>query len=109
MEGKFFKPQAMDKPFEIKFDFPLAHSDQTIKIRATASLHHSEPYYVVEDFHFAGSKTGTNQLSILPAQEIKEVKKGKTRTWVHRDSERESLLSQALGDAIQQKLKQGKD
>ena len=96
----------MDKPFEIKFDFPLAHSDQTIKIRATALLHQSDPYYIVEDFHFAGAQTGTNQLSILPAQEIKEVNKGKTRTWVHRESERESLLSQALGEAILQKIKQ---
>ena len=94
----------MSKPFEIKFDFPLAHSEQTIFIKASAKLHHSEPYYVVDDFRFGGRKTQKNHLSILPVQEIKLIKRNGTRTWVHRDSEKESLLSLAMGRAIDEKL-----
>lgn len=90
----------MDKPFEIHFDFPLDHSEFTIALQATASLHHSEPYYVVDSFHMGGSKVH-RAISILPVQEIKKVKKGSTRTWVHKDSEKESLLSLALGKAIE--------
>ena len=94
----------MKKPFEIKFDFPLAHSEQTIFIKARVKLHHSDPYYVVDDFHFGGRQQHKNQLSILPVQEIKVLKKNGVRTWVHRDSGKESLLSLAMGRAIDERI-----
>ena len=34
------------------------------------------------------------------AQEIKQIERGNTKVWVHKDSERESLLSLAIGKAI---------
>lgn len=90
----------MEKPFDIKFDFDLAHSDLSISLTATAELHHSEPYYVIDHFHFAGMKPKEGEVSMLPAQEIKQITRGNSKVWVHKDSERESLLSLAIGEAI---------
>ncbi|MFI5130726.1 MAG: hypothetical protein ACHQFX_12070 [Chitinophagales bacterium] len=96
----------MEQPFEIKFDFALAHSDLTISLRATATLHHSHPYYVVDHFHIDGGILAKDDISVLPAQEIKQVIRGGTRVWVHKDSERESLLSLAIGKSIDHTLKE---
>lgn len=96
----------MDQPFEIKFDFALAHSDWIIPLKATAEPHHSELYYVVDHFRFAGTIPAKNDLSVIPPQEIKEVIHGSSKVWVHKDSERESLLSLAIGKAIEKELKE---
>jgi hypothetical protein len=91
----------MNQPFEIKFDFALAHSDLIISLSATAELHHSTPYYVVDHFHFPGMRPGKEDLFVLPPQEITQVTRCDKKIWVHKDSERESLLSQAIGKAIE--------
>lgn len=92
----------MDKPFEIKFDFPLEHSTYTVPLKAIAELHHSEPYYVVDFFTFGDKEPSKRAVSLLPSIEIKYMKKnGKGGIWVHKDSERESLLSRAIGKAIE--------
>lgn len=90
----------MEQPFEIRFDFVLAHSELRISLKATAELHHSEPYYVVRDFALADSGRDGESPSILPPQEIKCIRRGNERLWVHKDSERESLLSISMGNAI---------
>jgi hypothetical protein len=90
----------MSQPFEIRFDFPLAHSSMTISLRATAELHHSDPYYVVDHFHFESAKSRNGEPSLLPPLELKKIQRGSSYVWVHRDSERESLLSVAVGKAI---------
>ncbi|HLG41489.1 MAG TPA: hypothetical protein VI461_17545 [Chitinophagaceae bacterium] len=95
----------MRQLFEIRFDFPLAYSDLTIALKAIAEIHNSETYYRVDNFHFEASKSGKNGLSILPVQEIKQARRGESRIWVHKDSERESLLSIAIGKAIEGALK----
>ena len=89
----------MNSPFEIRFEFPLAYSEVTVSLQAKATLHHSVPYYVVENFRFAGSN-GNYEPSILPSQEIQKIKRGETPVWVHKDSQRESQLSIAMGRAI---------
>ena len=94
----------MDQPFEIKFEFPLAHSDLTVSLRATAELHHSEPYYVIDHFRFAGKRNRKSLPSLLPRIEIKKIERGSQRVWVHKDSERESQLSIALGRAIDKNI-----
>lgn len=91
----------MEKPFRIKFDFPLSHSDVIVALNATAELHHSDPYYVVHSFSFAGSGNRGAGISLLPPQEVKLLKRGTLRRWVHKDSEKESELSLALGKAIE--------
>jgi hypothetical protein len=95
----------MKQPFEIKFDFPLAHSEMIFTLKATAEVHHSEPYYVIDNIHVDSNGHKKQDPSILPQQEIKQIKRGKSKVWVHRDSERESLLSLAAGKAIENKLK----
>ncbi len=95
----------MNQQFEIKFDFALAHSDLIISLSATAELHHSDPYYVIDNFHFAGIKPKESEVSIIPAQEIKQITRGDTKVWVHRDSERESMLSLAIGKTIERSAK----
>ena len=92
----------MSKPFEIKFNFPLEHSLHTIALKATAELHHSEPYYVIDGFYFDGHKPVKPSLSLLPSIQIKYKKIANKGVWVHKDSERESALSQAIGKAIEE-------
>lgn len=94
----------MDQPFEIKFDYPLTSSDIIISVKATATLHHSDPYYVVDYFHLASNKPPNGQPSIMAPQEIKLIRRGAENVWVHKDSERETLLSMAMGKAIEQHL-----
>jgi hypothetical protein len=91
------------RPFEIKFDFPVASSDLKISLNATAELHHSEPYYRVHNFCLTDSKNN-DQHSVLPDQQIRRVKRNGSYVWVHRDSEKESELSIAIGAGIENKL-----
>jgi len=92
----------MTKSFEIKFNFPLEHSMHTIPLKATAELHHSEPYYVIDGFRFDGHKSGKPSISLLPSVQIKYKKIAGKGVWVHKDSERESALRQAIGKAIEE-------
>lgn len=91
----------MDKPFEITFDFPLEHSTYTVPLRAIAQLHHSDPYYVVDYFTFGDKERLPSDVSMLPAVEIRYIKRNNKGFWVHKDSSRESLLSRAIGKAIE--------
>jgi hypothetical protein len=95
----------MTKPFEINFDFPVALSDLKISLKATAELHHSDPYFVVHDFYLANNfKNKAHHHSILPDQEVKRIQRGQDFSWVHRDSGRESLLSLAIGAALEENM-----
>lgn len=94
----------MRKPFEIKFDFPVALSDLKISLVATAELHHSEPYFLVHSFNLTKGKKNITHHSVLPEQEIKRIKRASYSVWVHRDSEQESQLSLAIGEAIERVL-----
>ena len=90
----------MEKQFKIHFNFPLEHSAHTIALQASVTLHHSEPYYVVEAFRFANADN--SQRSVLPVMQLKKIEIGEGKTiWVHKDSERESELSIAIGKAIE--------
>ena len=92
------------RPFEIKFDFPVASSNLKISLNATAELHHSEPYYKVRHFYLTNSEKNNEHHSVLPDQEIKRIKRNGSYLWVHKDSERESDLSIAIGAGIESKL-----
>ncbi len=94
----------MRKPFEIKFDFPVALSDLKISLAATVEIHHSEPYYLVRDFYFANSENSNLSNSVLPNQEVKRIKRGGSFVWVHKDSSKESELSLAIGKGIEKVL-----
>jgi len=92
------------RPFEIKFDFPVASSDLKISLNATAELHHSEPYYKVRNFYLTNGEKNNEHHSVLPDQEIKQIKRNGSYVWVHKDSERESDLSIAIGAGIENML-----
>ena len=94
----------MRKPFEIKFDFPVALSDLKVSLAATVKMHYSEPYYVVHDFYFANSEKPNLNHSVLPAQELKRISRDGSFVWVHKDSSKESQLSLAIGKGIEKVL-----
>jgi hypothetical protein len=103
---EFVKPNVTKKfkamrPFEIKFDFPVASSKLKISLNATAELHHSEPYYRVRNFSLTKGEKNNDYHSLLPDQEIKRIKRNGSYVWVHKDSERESDLSIAIGAGIE--------
>jgi len=90
--------------FEIKFDFPVASSNLTISLNATVEPHHSEPYYLVQNFNFTNNTRNNELHSVLPDQEVKRIKRDGAYVWVHKDSEQESELSLAIGSAIEDVL-----
>ena len=92
------------RPVEVKFDFPVASSNLKISLNATAKLHHSEPYFVVHNFYLGDIKNDQTRHSILPDQEIKRIKREGSFVWVHRDSEKESELSLAIGAGLERIL-----
>ena len=94
----------MSQPFEIKFDFALDDSNFIISLRATATKQESGRSFLINDFHANGSHSKLNGQSILPEQEIIQLKKGKSTKWVHKDSQMESLLSKAIGNSIDKVL-----
>ena len=89
------------RPFEIKFDFPVASSNLKISLNATVEPHHSEPYYLVRNFHLTDNEKDKGYHSMLPDQEIKRIGRNGSYTWGHKDSERESELSIAIGLGIE--------
>lgn len=99
----------MRQPFEIKFEFPVAHSSLTISLKATAELHDQDAYYIINNFSLEEPLANGNGLSVLPAQEIKLSRRGNKTIWVHKDSDRESLLSLAIGEAIEKVFKLRED
>ena len=90
----------MSQPFEIRFDFTLA-PDLIVSLKATAELHHSDPYYRIDNIFVEGHHT---EYPALPEFEIRQVEHDSTHTWVHCDSEKESLLSIAAGHAIEKTM-----
>ena len=89
------------RPFEIKFDFPVASSKLKISLSATVELHHSEPYFVVHNFYLPDSTKNKVYHSVLPDQEIKRIRRNDGWVWVHKDSAKESELSVAIGKGIE--------
>jgi hypothetical protein len=88
-----------DKSFDVDFDYALSEH-VTLTLSARVELHHSEPHYFVSDFHFRNNP-GPNQL--LPDIEIMAVKVNDGISWIHTDSFKETILSIAVGKAIEAK------
>lgn len=91
----------MVKGFIIYFDFPLEHSHRTVKVMARATLHHSHPFYVIDDFKFPAIAEQIDLSSIIPSLQIELLEQNGVLNWVHRDSKRTSALSNAIGLAIE--------
>ncbi len=87
----------MEGPFNIEFDFFSSDLPRGVRLKATAEVHHSEIHYKVY------SVKGKGDRIVMPDFDIKK-KKGQ---WVHTDSERETDLSRAAGQAIEVLLGSG--
>jgi hypothetical protein len=98
----------MDKQFRIRFKLPLERSLHIISLEAIAELHHSSPYYVIQSFNYPDHSMG-NHVSFLPEQKIRKIREGDTFKWVHTDSNKETQLSIAIGEAIDQTLQMNND
>jgi hypothetical protein len=59
----------------------------------------------VDSFFLEKTTQPGSLISILPDIEIKYLKTAKKGIWVHKDSERESVLSRAIGKAIEKNRK----
>ena len=79
--------------YSIAFDYSLEGGKINVRLTAEVELHHSKPYYIVRNFRTVYHPNG----SILPEVQLKRFK----GRWVHRDSEKATDLSQAIGDAIE--------
>lgn len=89
----------MAKPFTISFSYPLADTAIVFKLEALATLHNSDPYYVVNNFRVAGR--ADKKYDVLPEVKIrKHTNEDGTVTWVHCDSCRPTELSILIGKEI---------
>lgn len=85
--------------FDVTFDYALSENI-TINLTANVQLLHSTPHYVVSNFHFKNNPGGDpllNDINIIAVR-----KKGKI-SWIHVDSRKETVLSMAIGKAIEAK------
>lgn len=85
--------------FSVEFDYTLSENI-ILRLTANAELHHSTPYYHISDFHF---KSNPSSHALLPDIDIMAIKKTDGTSWVHADSIKETLLSVAVGKAIEER------
>jgi hypothetical protein len=76
---------------EIEFMFSLDEAGIAIQLSAHVEVHHSDLFYVVKNIRRKG-----REKSLLPEITIKKIRSH----WVHVDSGKETLLSEAAGKAI---------
>jgi hypothetical protein len=92
----------MADPFIIYFSYPLAESSVVFRLQAVATLHHSDPYYVVNNFRVSGKPD--TKYDMLPEVKIRKQKEEDgSSVWVHCDSGRPTELSILLGSEIDRK------
>lgn len=88
-----------DISFDVDFDYALSENI-TLHLSANVQLQHSIPHYTVSNFHFQESREGKPLLNDI---DITAIKKENGISWVHTDSRKETLLSAAIGKAIEEK------
>jgi hypothetical protein len=92
----------METVFKISFYYKVS-PDFHLEMNAQVQLHHSEPHYVIRNI---GNNLDVKNISVLPDCSIKAIKNGNEEiTWVHTDSERQTILSQVVGKAIEKTVK----
>jgi hypothetical protein len=83
--------------FNVEFEYALSENI-TIELTADVKLLHSEPHYNISNFQ---SKSNPSTYDLLPDIDIMAVKLRDRISWVHTDSMKETLLSVAIGHAIE--------
>lgn len=85
--------------FDVDFDYALSENI-TIRLTANVQLCHSTPHYVISGFHFKNNPLGS---PLLDDVDIMAISNKKGISWVHVDSRKETVLSMAIGRAIETK------
>ncbi len=88
-----------DLSFDVDFNYALSENI-TITLTANVQLLHSTPHYLVSNFHFKTNLTGPPLLNDI---NIRAVRKKDKISWIHTDSRKETMLSMAIGKAIEAK------
>jgi len=88
-----------DISFDVDFDYALSENI-AIRLTAKVQLRHSTPHYLVSDFHFKDKPNGSPLLNDV---NIMAISNKKNTSWVHVDSRKETVLSMAIGKAIEAK------
>jgi hypothetical protein len=86
-------------PFNVDFNYALSETI-IIPLTANVQLRHSTPHYIVSDFHFKENPGGSPLLNDI---DIMAIKTSKGISWLHADSRKETVLSNAIGKAIEEK------
>ncbi len=89
-----------DISFDVSFDYTLSENI-TLHLSANVQPQHSTPHYTISNFHFQESLTGKPLLNDI---DIMAIKKENGISWVHTDSRKETMLSAAIGKAIEEKI-----
>ena len=85
--------------FNVDFNYALSENI-SLEVTASVQLQHSEPHYRVSNFCLK-HRPGSHEL--LPEIDIMAVQNGELLSWVHTDSRKETLLSMAVGKAIEER------
>ena len=88
----------MKQSFNINFNYPFRDKDFSIALTGSATLHHSDPYYVVNNIRFAKHTSGP--MDALPEIKVQQRDIRGEKVWVHADTQKESELSHIIGQAI---------
>ena len=78
--------------FTVQFHYFVGNEILNMQLIADVEMHHFAAYYTAKNFRSAGQKGP----SLLPEQEIRRCE----RHWVHKDTNKETALSLAIGKAI---------
>ena len=89
-----------DISFDVDFDYALSENI-TIHLTADVQLQHSIPHYIVSNFHFKENPDGSPLLNDI---DIMAIKTSTGISWLHSDSRKETVLSMAIGNAIEKKI-----
>ena len=87
--------------FKVDFNYALSENI-AFSLTAIVELQHSVPHYLIRNFHFKNHPSGT---PLLTDMYIFAIKNEKGISWVHADSRKETMLSMAIGKAIEAKSK----
>ena len=92
----------METASKISFCYIIS-PDFQIQLNAEVQLQHSEPHYLIRNI---SNNIEAAHIPVLPDISIKAIKNGNEEiTWVHTDSERQTILSQVVGKAIEKTIK----
>ena len=85
--------------FNIDFNYALSENIN-LEVTASVQLQHSEPHYRISSFCL---KHRPHSRELLPEIDIMALQNGEFLSWIHTDSRKETLLSMAVGKAIEER------